>query len=333
MQLSSTKIAPPPGRRTYTQCIVASQNTPYIIDYPSSNHSPLLRSPQAKKTKTNDANSKRRAESDSGGIPSGTETDTSSPRPIVLERRKNPNYSAAAEHQLRELQDLAHRLIQEREQEQQTLSRELHDNIAQVLSAVTTRLTLAKNESMPAWLRQELLGLREHVQNALADVRTLALELRPAAFDHSSFADALAKQADAFRQRTRLNLEFRVVPEACSFLGNGELTHLFRLTREAMQNIEEHSRAENALIDIRRNNGALHLEIRDDGCGFTTDRVIQAQQNGHLGLLGMRERAELLGGTFFLDAVPDQGTVIRVTIPLPEKHPNPKRSGTPDYQI
>ena len=250
-------------------------------------------------------------------------------RPTVLERRKKPELPADAEQQLREFQSLNHRLLELREQEQQTISRELHDNIAQVLSAVTTRITLAEGESIPAWLRQELHDLRDHIKGALADVRSLARELRPSVLDHDGFAAALEKHADAFRERTRMNLEVCIVPEAARFLDHGDLTHLFRLTQEALQNIEEHSGAQNAWIDLWQRDGALQLEIGDDGRAFTPERVVEAQSDGHLGLLGMRERAELLGGTFLLEAVPDQGTVIRLTIPPPPAKPPPLKTPAP----
>jgi signal transduction histidine kinase len=286
---------------------------------------------KGKKKKSNSANAKRRK---GGSRPSTKEgVDDQTPRPTVLERRKNPQLTADAEQQVREFQSLAHRLLELRQEEHQTISRELHDNIAQVLSAVTTRITLAEGEFMPAWLRQELHDLRDHIKGALADVRTLARELRPSVIDHSGFAAALEKHADAFRERTRMTLEVSIVPESISFLGNGDLAHLFRLTQEALQNIEEHSGANHAWINLSERDGAAHLEIGDDGRAFTPERVVEAQQDGHLGLLGMRERAELLGGDFLLEAVPDQGTVIRVTIPPPEQNPNPKHSGKPGYQI
>lgn len=243
------------------------------------------------------------------------------PRPLALERRKQRAVPGETEAQLRELQALTRSLIETREQEHQVISRELHDNIAQVLSAATARIALTQDEPIPVWLRQELLDLREHLKAALADVRTLARELRPSVFDHQGFAAALDKHAEAFRERTRISLEVTVVPEAVSFLGNGDLTHLFRLTQEALQNIEEHSRAANAWIDLWEHDGAMQLEIGDDGCAFTAERVAEAQRDGHLGLLGMRERAELLGGTFLLEAVPGQGTVIRIAIPPPPAKP------------
>lgn len=258
--------------------------------------------------------SKGRDESGKQAPVDGNET-----RPLVLERRKQPELTGDAEHHVRELQALSQSLLELREQEHQVISRELHDNIAQVLSAATARIALTQDEPIPVWLRQELLDLREHLKAALADVRTLARELRPSVFDHQGFAAALDKHAEAFRERTRISLEVTVVPEAVSFLGNGDLTHLFRLTQEALQNIEEHSRAANAWIDLWEHDGAMQLEIGDDGCAFTAERVAEAQRDGHLGLLGMRERAELLGGTFLLEAVPGQGTVIRIAIPPPPR--------------
>ena len=251
---------------------------------------------------------------------SGSDGDGVAPRPSVLERRKNNSLTADAEAQIREFQALAQNLLELREQEQQDISRELHDNIAQVLSAVTNRISLARRERIPAWLRQELQDLREHLQTALADVRTLARELRPSVLDHRGFAAALEKHAEAFRERTRMTLDIAVVPEAVSFLDNGDLTHLFRLTQEALQNIEDHSGARNAWINLCQCDGVVKLEIGDDGCSFSPERVVEAQKDGHLGLLGMRERAELLGGKILLDAVPAQGTVITLTIPPPPKN-------------
>lgn len=237
--------------------------------------------------------------------------------PLVLERRASKDSLADASLHVRELEALAQNLIQTSEQQQQGISRELHDNIAQVLAAAASRITLAKDEKIPAWLRQELLDLRAQVQGALQDVRTLARDLRPALLDHFGFAAALERHANGFRQRSRITLEIRIDPDAVNFLACENLTHLFRLAQEALQNIEDHSAATQAWFTLARNNGTMHLEIGDNGRGFTPERVAEAQSDGHLGLLGIRERAELLGGSLLLEAVPDQGTTIRVEIPVP----------------
>jgi two-component system, NarL family, sensor histidine kinase UhpB len=244
---------------------------------------------------------------------------TWSMRPLALERRKNIQAPIEAEAHIRDLQHLAQTLIESRERQQQDISRELHDNIAQVLAAATTRISIANEERMPAWLRQELIDLRDNLKAALEDVRHLARDLRPSLLDHCGFAAALDKHADAFRERTIIRLDLNVEPDAFNFLEPGNLTHLFRLTQEGLQNIEDHSGADQAWINVATHRGQLLLEIGDNGCGFTPARVSQAQADGHLGLLGMRERSELLGGQLVLETVPDQGTTIRVIIPPPAK--------------
>lgn len=245
------------------------------------------------------------------------------PRPYVLERRKNRNLPPDAASRIAEFQALAHELFRRKEEQRQTISRELHDNIAQVLTAATARINMAREERIPAWLRQELMDLRDELESALDDVRKLARNLRPSLLDHCGFAAALEKHAEAFRDRTRMALEVRIEPAAARFLDGENLTHLFRLTQESLQNIEEHSGANRAWISLRQNDGALHLEIGDDGCGFTADRVAEAQRDGHLGLLGMHERAELLGGRFHCEATPGKGTTIRVIVPPPPRKIRP----------
>ena len=245
-------------------------------------------------------------------------------RPLALERRAASASDASRTH-VRELEALTQGLLRAREQQRQDISRELHDNIAQVLAATANRISLAKDECLrcsssnsddiASSLRDELQDLRNQLQIALEDVRILARQMRPALLDHFSFAAALEKHAEAFRQRTRITLAVRVDPDGVSFLEPDHLTHLFRLAQEALQNIEEHSEAKHAWVELSRVDGAMHLEIGDDGHAFTPERVTQAQRDGHLGLLGMRERAELLGGQFILEAKPGEGTVIRITIP------------------
>lgn len=239
-----------------------------------------------------------------------------SARPFVLERLQSEDISAETSSHVRELEALAQSLMQTSERKQQGISRELHDNIAQVLAAASNRITLARSEKIPAWLGQELLDLRAQLEGALHDVRTLARDLRPALLDHFGFGAALERHANAFRERSRITLEIQIEPDAVNLLACENLTHLFRLAQKALQNIEDHSAATQAWFTLAQNDGAIHLEIGDNGCAFTPERVAEAQRDGHLGLLGIRERAELLGGSLFLEAVPDHGTTIRVEIPV-----------------
>jgi signal transduction histidine kinase len=246
-----------------------------------------------------------------------------------MERRAIRDLAHEAEMQIQELEHLARKLISSQEEQKQTISRELHDNVAQVLSVVTNRISLARGTSrIPAWLRQELNDMQESINTALTDIRILARELRPSLLDHCGFAATLDKHAQEFRDRTGMNFELQIDPKAAESLDTSNLTHLFRLVQEAVQNIEEHSRAERAWLVLAQNDGTMHLEIGDNGCAFTPQRVAEAQADGHLGLLGMRERAELLGGSFQLEATPGKGTTIRVSVPVP---PPPAKS--PDTHL
>lgn len=280
--------------------------------------------------KSDRRNSKGRNGADSGSrqVPSPAKQEHKTgdgSYPYPLERRKTRELPPDAPSRVAEFQALVHTLFRMKEEQGQTISRELHDNIAQVLTAVTARITMAREEKLPVWLRQELLALREQLEAAVNDVRTLARELRPPLLDHCGLIAALQKHAEAFRERTRMTLEVRVEPDAAQFLDGESLTHLFRLTQESLQNIEEHSGARCAWINLWQNDGSLCLEVGDDGCGFTPERVAEAQQDGHLGLLGMRERAELLGGSFLCQAAPGEGTTIRVIVPPPPQNPRRQR--------
>ena len=313
----------PHAPREYKQLIDSNgRNGDHHSHRKSSSHlSDFLKPSKGKKKKAEVARLPRGK--GSNGSTDGTQIEATESRPFVLERRKKPDLPADAKNQVREFQALARNLLDLREQEHQVISRELHDNIAQILSAAAARISLAREESIPAWLRQELLDLGQQLQLALTDVRHLARDLRPSFLDPRGFAAALDKHAEAFRERTTISLEVRLDPQAVSFFEPDNLTHLFRLAQEALHNIEDHSGARNAWISLWQHDKSMLLEIGDDGCAFTPERVVEAQKDGHLGLLGMRERAELLGGHFVLEAVPGRGTVIRITIP-PLKSPRRK---------
>ena len=236
-------------------------------------------------------------------------------RPLVLDRRKRIPQAVDHHSRVKELEALAQSLLQSNEKQNHELSRELHDNIAQVLAATTARISLAEEEVIPAWLRQELHDLCEHLRRAMHDVRVLARDLRPALLDHDGFVATLNHHVENFRHRTPIRLESQIHAPALQSFENGHLNHFFRLIQEALHNIEEHSRADHAWIKLLTKEGKLYLEIGDNGCGFVPERVIKSQADGHLGLLGMRERAELLGGHFILESQPERGTTICITIP------------------
>lgn len=244
-----------------------------------------------------------------------------SPYPLVLERRHSHDVDAEILAHLDEVRRLAHKSMCAQEDQRRQVSRELHDNIAQILCAATNRITLAQDHKIPAWLRQELLDLREQLGAALEDVRMLARDLRPHLLDSTGFTAALDRHVGELRERSGITIDVRADPDIGTRFGKHELTHIFRLIQEALRNVEDHSGASQAHIRLEASDGVIHLEIGDNGCSFTPERVIEAQRDGHLGLLGMRERSELLGGSFTLEAKPRLGTTIKVFIPQKKEKP------------
>ena len=96
---------------------------------------------------------------------------------------------------------------------------------------------------------------------------------------------------------------------------------LYRVAQEALTNVARHARARNASVSIRTIPGAVRLEIHDDGKSFSTERMLAAKRSGHLGLVGMRERVEMVGGRFDIASAPGKGTTVTAEIPVESSHP------------
>ena len=239
-----------------------------------------------------------------------------SPYPFVLERRQPNDVDAELLAHLDEVRRLARQSMCQQEDQRRQVSRELHDNIAQILCAATNRISLAQDHQIPAWLQQELQDLREHLETALEEVRALARNLRPQLLDAAGFDSALEKHVRQMRERSGITIVVKASPAIGMRFGRHKLTHLFRLIQEALQNVEDHSDASKAHIFLTKSGDMVCLEVADNGCSFTPARIVEAQQTGHLGLLGMRERAELLGGSLSVEAKPGVGTTIKVFMPL-----------------
>jgi signal transduction histidine kinase len=214
------------------------------------------------------------------------------------------------------LRPLAHELLRLQEEQRHTLSRELHDNIAQLLTATTNRIAMARSEATSKKLRRELTEAREAVEQALQAVSDLSRNLRPAMIDQIGLAAAIEKHAAAFRDRVKLELHVHIEAPSAETLDGAAATNLFRIVQEALNNIEKHARATEAHIRLLEEEKLLRLEIADNGRSFTPDHAATAQKNGSLGLISMRERAEMLGGTFEIDAQHGNGTRVRAHVPL-----------------
>jgi signal transduction histidine kinase len=192
-------------------------------------------------------------------------------------------------------------------EERQRIARELHDAVTQTLFSASLIA-----QALPAvWQRdreegEKLLGdLRQLARGALAEMRTLLLELRPAALAESKLEDLIRQLAEAASGREGLPIE--VTCDGSGFLPPDVHVAFYRIAQEALNNVAKHARASQASVELQLDpdEGAV-LDIRDDGRGFTLDDV----RAGELGLGIMRERAEAIGGDLVIDSQPGRGTQV-----------------------
>jgi two-component system sensor histidine kinase UhpB len=232
------------------------------------------------------------------------------------------------EERNRELQALSERAIEAQEEERRAIAQSLHDDTGQALSMLIIQLDRI-DERIPAEekeLKKQVAGARELASNSLAELRRILSGLRPAILDDLGLVPAI-------RWFARTNLEkvgIHVVVKAPGVpleLSPAITTTLFRIVQEAISNIVRHAGAGSVAIVLQLNGGSVQLRIEDDGRGFDPGNASRdAVELQRLGLLGIRERAELLGGEVEIESAPEKGTRLQVSIPLGEtggKNPHP----------
>jgi signal transduction histidine kinase len=211
------------------------------------------------------------------------------------------------------LQHLSRRLLEVQEEERRHLARELHDEFGQLLATVTLYLHAAKNVAGEA-ARPPLEECVALLQRAGGQVRSLALELRPMMLETLGLEPTLRWLAEEHEQRTGVAVQ--VVGHLHGVSGDLAIA-CFRVAQEALTNVVRHAAARHVWIEVSQSDRVLELIVRDDGVGFDVASTLdQAAQRGRLGLSGMRERVEILGGTLAVDSSPGHGTRIRISFPL-----------------
>jgi signal transduction histidine kinase len=218
--------------------------------------------------------------------------------------------SIAVDTATRVARDALQRAVEGQELERRRLARELHDETGQALTSILLGLR-ALEESRSEDVGAAVSNLRELVVQTLQDVRRLAVELRPTALDDFGLAAALERLASTFSEQTGTKVELE------SRLGDDRLpsdveTVLYRIVQEALTNVVKHAQAEHVSIVLQRNGGAVTTVIEDDGRGFSGDD----QKDGGLGLVGMKERVELVNGRLEIESAEGAGTTLVVEVPV-----------------
>ncbi len=226
------------------------------------------------------------------------------------------------ERQLRHAQrrEFLHRVLTAQEEERRRVARELHDTVAQDLAALRLALErVANQEGNSPEVATRLRGLEENAHEMLGTVRRILLDLRPSVLDTMGFLPALQWYLERTGRDHSIRGSLQVDGDEVE-LGREMAVTLFRIFQESLGNLVQHSQAEHALVTVAYLNDRVELTIEDDGVGFDVERVqalaVQHEDHG-LGLVGMQERARLLGGEVTFDTKPGQGTTIHVSVPMP----------------
>jgi signal transduction histidine kinase len=242
-----------------------------------------------------------------------------------LEKQANDRFAEVSEAK-RQLEQLSARLMDIQEEERTKLSRELHDEVVQnlaVLKLELNRVATAVPANMTD-LKRTVADAKTLAEATMRSVRDISMLLRPSLLDDLGLEPALQAQAEDFTRRTgtRCDLEGGALTDD---LPAPVKTCAYRVVQEALRNCEKHSQASLVHIGAWQQRGQLTVEITDNGVGFAPPE--QGRRSPfHLGVLGMRERAAALGGTLTTDSVLNQGTVVRLIIPLEEPVTGPAES-------
>jgi len=211
-----------------------------------------------------------------------------------------------------DLQRLSARLVTAQEQERQTLSRELHDQVGQALTAIKIDLARAEQGLLPSQtdLIERLRRARQGADETLEIIRRLSMLLRPSMLDDLGLSAELSWYTKQFSASTAIRVSLNDDGSA-DFLSDAEKTSLYRIVQEALTNCARHSEARSILIQLASEEKRYVVRIEDDGKGFTPVRGVRG-----LGLIGIEERVAEMGGVLNLDSKPGAGTRIFISIPL-----------------
>ncbi len=235
--------------------------------------------------------------------------------------RKSEEHYGRSLEQSRYMQDqlrrLSRQLLSAHEEERKTISRELHDVVAQALTSINVRLLALKRKAAlnASGLERSVARTQTLVERSVNIVHRFARELRPAVLDDLGLIPALHTYLKHFRAETGIRVSLSAFA-AVERVGGERRTLLYRVAQEALTNIARHARATEAEVNLERTGRQVCMTINDNGKGFDPDRVLQGRTRNRLGLLGMRERVRMLGGSFTLTSVPGKGTTVLARIPL-----------------
>lgn len=212
------------------------------------------------------------------------------------------------------------KIILAQEEERKRISREIHDGPAQAMANMVLRSEIAElmiDRKEYSNLKEELSDLKGAVRHGLEEVRKIIFNLRPMALDDLGLMPTLRKYVQDFEDRNKIHTRFEVVGVEARLPSAMEVA-VFRLVQESLANVLKHSKATHAGIEITYQISMVKIVVKDNGVGFALDKLeaMIARGNSHFGIMGMRERVELLGGRMDIESEPGAGAKLTMIIPI-----------------
>ncbi|MFZ5898718.1 MAG: histidine kinase [Bacillota bacterium] len=218
--------------------------------------------------------------------------------------------------EVNQFQKLRLKVIEAQEEERKRVAREIHDGPAQSMANIVMRADYCARliDKDPSQLRSELKGLQDLVRASLDDVRKIIFDLRPMVLDDLGLAPALKRFIEQYSKQydIKTDLAFHGKNER---LGQIVEVALFRIIQEALNNVAKHARATHVLVKVEVSPEKISVMVKDDGKGFDVDKIRPGDKGGY-GLVGIRERVQILQGHLSVISKPGHGTTIKVVVPV-----------------
>ena len=206
-------------------------------------------------------------------------------------------------------------LVEAQEEERSRLARELHDGAGQMLTTLLVRIKTLEKECPTAPMQNKLQSLLDVVSETIEQVRELSYRLRPAALEDFGLTVTLNILVDEMMAESSITADFRAdIPNHT--LPQGIEVTLYRIAQEALTNVVRHAEASSVQVRLTQKNEVIVMRIQDDGHGFDPHVATAVSEQRHLGLISMRERTAMAGGTLTIESAPGAGTTLLVRIPL-----------------
>jgi PAS domain S-box-containing protein len=236
---------------------------------------------------------------------------------LLKSERHQIDLLARSQRMQERLRHLSRQVLQAQEEERRRVSRELHDVIAQTLTGINIRLANFKKAAGLGnkHFERQFARMHQMVEESVAVVQRFARDLRPAVLDDLGLIAALHSHLQNFTNRTGVRTQL-TASATVERLDAHRRTVLFRVAQEALTNVARHARASRVEVTLQKGPRHVRMTIVDDGRSFSVERALHVGGRKRLGLLGMRERLEMMGGQFGIESTPGKGTTLTADIPL-----------------